>query len=629
MTRLAGIEYRPEIDGLRAIAVLSVVFYHAGFGLNAGFVGVDVFFVISGYLITALLSHELTLTGRIDLIAFYARRVRRIFPALLFVIFCTVVSAMFILSPFGQQREVTRSAAASLLFVGNIFFQAKTGGYFDAHVDHFPLLHLWSLSVEGQFYAIWPVLIGAIYHLQTRSRVGAIFLLVLASFIATEVLVYANPNLAFYQMPSRFWEFGIGGVIALLPSNSKQRGRAAVVLGLGIIFITIFIPISHFPGFGALPIVFGAALVVHSVQSSSTLGSTGIWLKSRPMVFFGQISYSLYLWHWPLLAMYRASHIEPPSFLVRILIVAMAILLAWLSYQFVERPWSKSEHKSKDAMLVTSAVIMSASLAFLVMQIGSIYNKEPLSNTLAARTSRDKPANIEDCNYTDYEELYDFPKSGCNSVPDKPVTVAIWGDSHALAWQALAWAIAEKKGVAATSYTRYSCAPALNFDNGKPGKDPSLCRQFNTLVFNKIMTSKLDTLILTALWLNERDPHNFKEKFEATVQRLAPNVRKIILLGPTPYLAGDPSTCIETGHVDTCSIPRSKFEQQNRAIRLYLEGLSVKYRNIEYLELADFFCGTDICPVLKDGYSLYWDSNHVSTTAARNFALKYLGGNRP
>ncbi len=626
MERLTGIKYRPEIDGLRAIAVLAVVFYHAGFGPNAGFAGVDVFFVISGYLITSILSRESTITGRIDLIAFYGRRVRRIFPALVVVIICTVVAAMFLLSPFGQKRDVADSAAASLMFVGNLFFQAKTGGYFDAKADVLPLLHLWSLSVEEQFYAIWPVLIGVVWRLQARTRIAVIALLALVSFIAAEVLINSTPNAAFYQMPARFWELGLGGLIALLPSGLKRSGRAEVVIGVGIVLTAVAIPISHFPGFGALPVVLGTALVIHAVHSSSALGSMGIWLGSRPMVFFGRISYSLYLWHWPLLALYRASHIDPPTLLVRISIVALATILAWLSYQFVERPWRRFEPTSNDTLLVTSAIFMSVSLAILVTEVGTSYHKEPLADTLAARTVRDKPANLDDCNYTDYEELYDFPKSGCNSVPDKPVSVVIWGDSHALAWQPLAWAIAERKEVAATSYTRYACPPALDFDNGKPPKDANLCRDFNSLAYNKIMSGNLDTLILTALWTGEEDTHNFKQKFETTVQRLAPNVHKIILLGPTPILAGDPSTCIETGKLEACAVPRSGFIERSRAIRLYLEGISRKFDNVEYIELTDFFCGPDTCPVLKDGYSLYWDAHHVSSTAARNYAAKYLGG---
>jgi len=621
----AGIEYRPEIDGLRAIAVLAVVFYHAGFGPDAGFVGVDVFFVISGYLITSLLFRESTVTGRIDLMAFYARRIRRIFPALVVVIFCTVVASMILLSPFGQKREVASSAAASLMFVGNLFFQSKTGGYFDPSANLLPLLHLWSLGVEEQFYALWPLVIGAACRLQARSRIAVIASLALLSFLFSEVLINAAPNAAFYQMPPRIWELALGAVIALLPSGLNRYGRAEVIAGAGIILLAITTPLRHFPGFGALPAVLGAALVIHAVHVSPAPGFLGTWLRSRPMVFLGRVSYSLYLWHWPLLALYRASRIESPTLLVRVSIVALATILAWLSYQFVERPWRRLDPNSNNIRLVTSALLMSGSLAFLMLEVGTVYHREPLANTLAARTARDYPANLDDCNYTNEEALDVFPKPGCNSVPGKPVTVAIWGDSHALAWQPLAWAIAERKGVAATSYTRYACPPALNFDIYKPPRETSLCRDFNSMVFNRIMAGNLDTLILTALWLNEKDTHKFKEKFEATVQRLVPRVHKIILLGLTPYLGLHPSRCIETGKLDACAVPRSRFDAENRVARLYLEDISRKYGNVEYVDLTEFFCGPDTCPVLKDGYSLYWDGQHVSSTAARNFAARYLG----
>jgi peptidoglycan/LPS O-acetylase OafA/YrhL len=619
-----GVAYCPEIDGLRAIAVLAVVLYHAGLGPGAGLVGVDVFFVISGYLITSLLYRESATTGRIDLMAFYARRVRRVFPALIVVVLSTVVVSMVLLSPFGEKLELARSAAASLIFVGNLFFQANTGGYFDSSANLLPMLHLWSLSVEEQFYAVWPVLFIAILRFRPRSRIAVIASLAVASLVLAEVLILFNPNAAFYQMPARFWELALGGVIALLLAGQQRDGRSEIIAGAILVLVATAIPIAHFPGIGALPAVAGAALVLHAVHVSSTLGPMGTWLRSRPMVFCGLISYSLYLWHWPLLALYRASHVGPPTLPARASLVASAIVLAWFSYRFVERPWRRPDPRTTDSGLVASGLIMSASLAFLVMKVGVLFHQQPLPDDLVSRTSRDMPENRVACNYRGDEGLEVFPKPGCNSMPDKPVRVVIWGDSHALAWQPMAWAIAQRNGVAATSYTRDACPPVLDYDNGKRLQEANRCRDFNVRVFNKVKVGNIDTLILTALWPDDLTGNNFKGKFESTMQRLVPQVRRIVLLGPTPYLHDSAPRCIESGNLDACAVSRSGFEVRYGASRQFLAALAAKYDNAEYVDLTDFFCDQETCPVLKDGYALYWDSNHVSSTAARHFSARYL-----
>ena len=335
---MTGIAYRPEIDGLRAIAVVAVVLYHAGFGFHAGLVGVDVFFVISGYLITSLLFRERETTGRINLTAFYARRVRRIVPALVVVVVATVIASAFKLSPFGEIRQTAQSGAASLLFVANIFFQAHTGGYFDPSAERMPLLHLWSLGVEEQFYLLWPLGLIALLGSLHKATFAIVGICGLVSLALTEFLIYGHPQAAFYQMPARFWELALGGLIALKPAGRLVDGRMPAAVGAMIVLAATLIPIGHFPGIGALPAVFGAGLLLYAIHGSSRLGWTGAVLRSRPMVFFGLISYSLYLWHWPLLALERATHAGQLSIELRAMICAISVVLAWLSCCFIERP---------------------------------------------------------------------------------------------------------------------------------------------------------------------------------------------------------------------------------------------------------------------------------------------------
>ncbi len=629
---MSEIAYRPEIDGLRAIAVLSVVLYHAGIGPGAGFAGVDVFFVISGYLITALLHKEWTRSGRIDLFGFYARRMRRIVPALIVVVTCTVIASTMLLSPYGEQHKLAQSAVASLLFVANFHFQATSGGYFDGDSALLPLLHLWSLAVEEQFYLLWPLaLIGLLRR--PKSTAPAIAILAIASLALAEYLVRNDPSAAFYQMPPRFWELALGGLVALQPSRQMRDGRTLASVGIVVLLAGLFIPVVHFPALGALPAVAGSALLLRGIHGSAPSGWVGAWLRSRPMVFFGLISYSLYLWHWPLLAIDRATRIGPSPLAVRVLLAICAVVLAWLSYRFVEKPFRRPDPGTSNRKLVASGLITSLSLAYCIATLGSgLDQMHPPSAamTLAERTSEDMPANVNHCHYSSLESLSVFPKSNCNSVPGKPVRVVIWGDSHALAWQAFAWKLAQHDGVAAIDYTRDSCPPVLGYmipaRTSRPGE---LCKGFNERVIARI--KDVDTLVLAASWLNyfgsDNDPQTgmaFKARLEATIRQVLPQVKRIIVLGPTPHLRDSAVRCIEQSNLAACAVGRHAYDAQAAASRKGLMSLTAISEKIEYVETAGFFCTADACPALKDGYGLYWDDNHVSSTAARRFAEHYL-----
>ncbi|MGR9117441.1 MAG: acyltransferase family protein [Gammaproteobacteria bacterium] len=618
------IEYRPEIDGLRAIAVIAVVLYHADLGLGAGYVGVDIFFVISGYLITSLIYREWSVTGRINLIDFFARRIRRIIPALIIVVICTVTASMVLLSPYGEKFEFAQSVAASLLFIGNFFFQGKTGGYFDLNAAHMPILHLWSLSVEEQFYAVWPILFLTVLKFQPSFRIVVLGLLVAASFLFAEILLFINPNAAFYQMPARFWELAIGGAISLLPTNQRDDGRKEMIGGAILIIFAISFRITHFPGIGSLPAVVGAMLIIHSIHISSALGPIGFLFRLRPVVLCGLVSYSLYLWHWPLISLYRVSHVGPLSLTARLTLITAAFVLSWLSYRFVEIPCRRPDLRIKNSGLVVSALIMLVSLAYLLMKIGVYFHQQPLPTDLASLSQRDMPRNRTKCHYRGDQGLESFPRSDCISVTDKPIRVAIWGDSHALAWQPMAWLIAQNMKAAAISHTRDACPPVLEYDNGKRFLEAYHCRDFNHKVSKDIKDSKIDTLILTALWPSDLKRNHFKEKFESTLHMMASHVRKILLLGPTPYLNESAPRCIKLNNLDMCAITRNEFEARYGNSKRFLKALAAKYENVEYVELTSFFCDQKTCPVLKNGYALYWDSNHVSSTAARNFTELYI-----
>lgn len=613
--------YRPEIDGLRAIAVLAVVLFHAGIGPAAGYIGVDIFFVISGYLITAILVDEWRLRGRIDLASFYARRIRRLLPALFVVVGFTLAISTVFLSPYGEQRRAAQSATASLLFVANLFFQFTSGGYFDPSADRLPLLHLWSLGVEEQFYLIWPALLISVMARWPRRIIAVAVVGMLLSLALAELLMMFAPPAAFYQMPARFWELAAGCLIALAPPLRVRRNALLAGAGLGLALVATFANTTHFPGLGALPAVAGAVMVLCAVHWEGELGFAGHILRWKPLVFIGLISYSLYLWHWPMLVLAHAANVGPLSLSERVLIVLTAIVMAWLTLRFVERPTRKPDGSSP-RILVAAGAIASTSIAVVALLLGNVLDQVPPPQDLASRTRVDFPKNRSDCHLRGDQSNETYSPAACTSDSSRPVRVALWGDSHALAWQGFAWMLAEQEHTSAIEYTRDACAPALDYDNGKRSLESRRCIEFNAMVLRKIQG--IDTVVLTARWPFESAHDSFNDKFEATIEAIARSVRRVIILGPTPVLPASVPDCIASGQMDACALERSGFDLENKSVRAFLKNLARKNHNVTYIELGEFFCDRSTCPAMKNGYGLYWDTNHVSSTAVRHFSQSYF-----
>ncbi|MDR6453086.1 acyltransferase family protein [Variovorax paradoxus] len=619
------IAYRPEIDGLRAIAVLSVVGFHAfPTILPGGFVGVDIFFVISGYIITRLLSAEWESTGLIDISAFYARRIRRIFPMLVVVIACTLVASSFLLRGIGEVEAVGRSAAASLLFAGNLYFQAQTGGYFDPITERLPLLHLWSLGVEEQFYLLWPIFLVQVM----RRRPGQVFEFVATcaacSFLFAFGLSIYSPNAAFYQMPARFWELAGGGLIALSYGNRSAPKPLFLIAGVGFVIVAVVLPTLQL-GRASVPLAtIGAGMLLYSIHRSDSLGLVGATLRSKPFLFFGKISYSLYLWHWPLLALARALYPDQTSLLVRALLCTVAVGLAWASFRLVESPLRHPSPTTPNRQLIFAGVATSFVLAYCSIVFADAVARDSGEDSPVARISRDFPENRFRCHLRGDEVVVPTQKPGCSSAEGKPVRVAIWGDSYALAWQPLAWALANRESVASISLSRDACPPAIDYDNRKHFLEAQRCREFNAFAIKQ--AENLDTLILSAAWLVHINEDDFTKRIEETVARVAPRVRNILIIGPTPYQNESAPACVEHPQKAACSVDRHDFDRRATPVRVFVRELQEKHANLTYIEPVEFFCGTDLCPAIKDGYGLYWDTFHVSSTAARKFSEKLFAG---
>ena len=602
---IRGMRYRPEIDGLRAIAVLAVMLYHAGLPVPAGFVGVDVFFVISGFLITRLLQAELQRDGRIDFFDFYARRARRILPALFVVVLVTLaVSALVLGDGFGQ---VARSAAAAGVFVGNWFFQAATGDYWAPDAATMPLLHLWSLSVEEQFYLFWPLLLFAF----RKAPTCALIALAIASFALAEVWLWHEPAAAFFQMPSRFWELAAGGLVALRPMRlPRGAGPGALV----VVLVSTLLPFSHFPGAGALPAVLGSAVLLAAIDGEADLGFAGRFLRARAMVTVGLLSYSLYLWHWPLLAIDRAMRVGEAPVHVRLALCGAALLLAWLSYRYVETPCRRWRAPSR------RVVGAGAGLA-LVLSCGAFaagYSTRPA-------TALADPAISLRCQPDMAGQPVRMQLPRCVPGAGK---VAIWGDSYAFSWAPLAQEIAQAGRLPAVTLARDYCPPltGVTLERRSPAETRG-CKAHNDQALAYLTTSGVDTVILASRWLGylQANTPDARRGLRTTVIALAPHVRRILIIGPTPEMLDDVPKC-QALH-ESCAIERAAFEAGAAESRRAMETLA-KLPNVEILDAASWLCGPTSCPGVRDGMALYRDRRHVSEKAAAAFAGDYVKSSR-
>ncbi|MDQ7998638.1 MAG: acyltransferase family protein [Pseudomonadota bacterium] len=424
-SHLAHLKYRPDIDGLRAIAVLAVVLYHASpKWLRGGFVGVDIFFVISGYLISTIIFGSLGGRG-FSYAEFYARRIRRIFPSLVLVLAATLGFGWYVLLS-DEFRQLGRHILGSAGFVQNLVL-LREAGYFDTAAESKPLLHLWSLAVEEQFYIFWPMVLGLAWARSGRSVLTWMAVAVGLSFALNIGLVYRYPDAAFYLPFTRVWELAAGAILAYMglrrqPHHSGRSREWQSVAGLVLIVLGLLV--IHrgkaFPGFWAVLPVLGACLCIAA--------GPGAWLNrhvlgSRLFVWFGLISYPLYLWHWPLLAYARVLQGEgDPSRAIRFGAVAASVLLAWLSYRFVERPLRRREGAPVVAGLSIAMAVLALIGAVAATRLLVPRNDAPGLQVIASAGS--------DWAYPDGMQPVQVNGQTLYRIGDGPGKVLLVGDSH-------------------------------------------------------------------------------------------------------------------------------------------------------------------------------------------------------
>ncbi len=515
--------YRPDIDGLRAVAVLAVVGFHAfPTWVTGGFIGVDIFFVISGFLISTILLNSLA-AGRFSLLDFYSRRVKRIFPALLSILIACAVAGWFTLLP-DDYRKLAQHTLAGAGFASNLMLWSESG-YFDADAATKPLLHLWSLGLEEQFYILWPLLLWAAHKLRANLLALAL-LLAVSSFAFEAVLIRQDATAAFYSPPARFWELLAGCMLAMRrPTAGNTLSIAgAALLAAGFALTT---EQSAFPGWWAALPVAGATLLIAAGPDA--------WLNRRVlanpvMVWFGLISFPLYLWHWPLLAFARILETARPSFATRAAAVAASIALAWLTYLLVERPVRFGQRSWTRPLVAAMASIAGASyLGYL--QAGFPARFPPMVQAVT-QFKYDHAADYREGSCLLFPEQDYSAFADCASGDaDKP-TLLLWGDSYA------AHLYSGSVAVLGSHYrivqrTSASCPPILDLEiDQRPH-----CRVINDKIHEWVLRERPARVVLSAKWtkFTPAEIQRITSKLQSTITQLnAEGLTGLTLVGPFP-----------------------------------------------------------------------------------------------
>lgn len=667
------IAYRPEIDGLRAVAIASVVLFHSGASaFSGGYVGVDIFFVISGYLITSIIL-KADASGGFSYLDFYARRARRILPALLAMTAIVTAVCLAVLLP-SDLVQYGKILIYTILFGAN-FRLTGTPAYFDTASQENPLLHMWSLSVEEQFYLLWPtLLVAAMAFLSPRGTRLAVAILALASLVCAQILVQSWPKSAFYHLPSRGWELLAGAMLAMgFAPTIKARALAEVLsmLGLALMLVPVFLYDKEtvFPGLSALPPVLGCALVIHAEGAFRT--RVGALLSLPPVVFLGLISYSLYLWHWPVFAL--PSYVLMREFTApeTALLIALALVLGTLSWRFVERPFRKAPPKAATvapparawpaalaAFPLTRTAYAAVALAAGLAASGSYFQK---SKGAAWRLPEEVLALDHQAQSSDFISCAREPERlkglvECKSEGAQTVNTVLWGDSHAKHYQRL---IASVYGNT-VAYLYNGCIPVLGtyvvhrrFEGFE-----RRCYEFKNEIFTKILKTMPKIVILAGRWTSseyfpydqedrpkgyfvptEDDTKNFPHSLEVfenglqhTVAMLTQRGIKVILMGQVPEFKVAVSHCLAIRkrlHLSDTRcflIPRSEVERRQRNVNRILRSIASGDPNVAVYWPFDYFCDENSCYAKRDGNVYYRDDNHITGDASSELGPSFVSG---
>jgi len=621
--------YRPDIDGLRAIAVAAVLGFHAFPGaFPGGFTGVDIFFVISGFLISGIILGELR-AGSFTFSRFYARRIRRIFPALILVLGATLSFSWWALSPYDYE-QLGAHVAAGAGFVSNIMLWHESG-YFDTDSALKPLLHLWSLGVEEQYYLLWPLLLFALRRHMERI-LWLILCIAAGSFALNIALIHKLPQAVFYLPATRFWELMLGSISAYLQIHSPQRvliqarWLPLTALAGAVLLVLAFVLVQdgdNFPGWWALLPTLGTVLLI---QSGPHTWINQRLLSNRVVVYVGLISYPLYLWHWPILSLARNLYGELPPLGVRVGALAASVVLAWATFEFIEKPIRRSA--------AGPAAPRIAGLAACVAALG-VYGLLVFGDYARARSDAVPHLAEISAAYSDWHF------HGNRTIPgDTNRTVLFFGDSHMQQFLPRVEALMQEKQAARRRTvifrTRGGCAPVPGID--RPGYG---CDRFVAETFTLAQQPQIQTVIISASWagFDDRDDYykvgaedgrplkNLTAEndwvmagFERAIRQLVAAGKEVVIVLSSPYgKQFDPREMAKRDGLDFHvvlhrTVPRSEVESKSAGVDDLMIRVA-RRAGASVLDPVDTICNASTCPVLDPkGQPLLKDDSHLRSS---------------
>lgn len=622
-------KYRADIDGLRALAIIPVVLFHAGYDLfSGGFVGVDVFFVISGYLITAILIKDMK-KGEFSLSSFYERRARRILPAYLFMMIVVLICGyhLFLSSEF---KSLAESMLASLGFVSNIYFWQESG-YFSIQSEYSPFLHTWSLSVEEQFYIFFPIGLLILHKYFSERIIFTLIILTLGlSFIVSIIAMKLSISAVFYLLPSRAWELLMGSILAIgiIPIiKNKIAIEVISFTGFCMIISAVFLYSKNtlFPGTAALLPVLGTVFIIYSGQEGR-ITYIGRLLSTKPFVFVGGISYSLYLWHWPIFVFMKNIYGEVLPNHLLVLAVILSFLAAWFSLNIIERPFLRKMFlPQKKSILIASSLSLIGAMAFCFHLISNNgYPQRFEKNVLIAESAlNDYSSRRLDCHIQKGDSI--SYENKCVFGSDAQPSYAFWGDSHSVELSDSLGQYAKTIGVSGLHISYSSCPPSQGFKwLSRP-----LCGVHNAKILKGLRNDEgIKTVFLIARYnsyvRDEEMTKKMLDGLEQTIVGLKSSGKKVVIIYPIPRSNGvtplDVARLIHRDlNVNNYSLPIEEYNLQNKGIITRLDEV-VKNNLVNAIYPAEVLCRDNIsCKFYINGKITHFDDDHLSLSGAKLF----------
>ena len=622
--KLQKIDYRPDIDGLRAIAVIIVLFFHLEIPFfSGGFVGVDIFFVITGFFFGYAVLEPISL-NEFSIRSYYERRVKRLAPAFLLVSTLTSLLAYYFLLPL-DLIAYWKTLKAALLFHSNIHF-SNQAGYFDSSASLKPILHFWSLSIENQFYLIFPLI--ALISFRFLKSFLIVWLALIASFLLSIFWINTKPNDAYFLLQFRAYEILFGTLIYALCMKKKNSNKtlSTIYSYIGLILISLSVVNFNkhlpFPGFRALVPLIGVGLLIYSGyqnQESLILRT----LKFRPLVFIGKISYSLYLWHWPLIVflLYYLDHDLSDFF--KIIVIVVSLFLAYVTYKFIEIPF-----RQKIFINAFGTVILTILVTFAILLSPSFFGKGyeyRLSKESLVFNNARTDWNEYQASCADSIESKISKETLCTFYFGQPKApkILIWGDSHAIALLPVIQSISSKQGYKLQLATTNGCPPIIGIKT-----DKTECLKANDAVLNMITKNNFDIIILAANWNSYGEDNwisikkdGLKDELIKTIDLFRKNTPTIIITGQVPgYKIDIPNYLAKKTFmrdVDNFFSYQRPIPKSIDEAKYFHEAMSqISNVNIIKIYPKNFICSVSNCTLELNGRSLYKDGGHLSASGS-------------